>query len=73
MNFQSYTQKSLEAVQSARNIALQNHNQQLEQIHLLLALLTQEEGLARQLLRKMEIPVDSVEVSSSWESARLRT
>ena len=71
MNFQSYTQKSLEAVQSARNIALQNHNQQLEQIHLLLALLTQEDGLSRQLLRKMEITVESLEAAAFAELRKL--
>ena len=38
MNFENYTQKSLEAVQSAQKIAQQNHHQQLEQLHLLLAL-----------------------------------
>ena len=71
MNFQSYTQKSLEAVQSARNLAVQNHNQQLEQIHILLALLTQEEGLTRQLLRKMDITVESLEAAAFAELRKL--
>ena len=39
MNFNQYTQKSLEAVQSAQNIARSNSHQQMEQVHLLLALL----------------------------------
>ena len=39
MNFNNYTQKSLEAVQSARDLAVQNNHQQMEQVHLLLALL----------------------------------
>ena len=55
MNFNNYTQKSLEAVQSAQKLAQQNGHQQLEQVHLLLALLQQDGGLTRQLLRKMEI------------------
>ena len=38
MNFGNYTQKSLEAVQSAQNLAVQNSHQQLEQLHLMLAL-----------------------------------
>ena len=42
MNFNNYTQKSLEAVQSARDLAVQNNHQQMEQVHLLLALLRQE-------------------------------
>ncbi len=63
MNFNNYTQKSLEAVQSARNTAEQNGHQQLEQVHLLLALLQQEGGLTRQLLKKMEITVESLEAA----------
>ena len=53
MQFDNYTQKSLEAVQKARSIALDNNHQQMEQIHLLLALLQVEGALAPQLLRKM--------------------
>ena len=54
MNFNSYTQKSLEAVQNARNLAVNNGHQQLEQVHLLLAMLQQDGGLIPQLLKKME-------------------
>ena len=39
MNFNQYTRKSLEAVQGAQILAQENHHQQMEQIHLLLALL----------------------------------
>ena len=42
MNLNKYTQKSLEAVQSARDLAVRNGHQQLEQVHLLLALQTGE-------------------------------
>ena len=45
MNLNNYTQKSLESVQSARDLAVQNGHQQLEQVHLLLALLLQDGGL----------------------------
>ena len=45
MNFNNYTQKSIEAVQSAQQLAVQNSHQQMEQVHLLLALLQQEGGL----------------------------
>ncbi len=55
MNLENYTQKSLEAVQSARDLAVENSHQQLEQVHLLTALLRQEGGLVPQLLRKMEV------------------
>ena len=41
MNFNNYTQKSLEAVQDAQKLAQSCRNQQLEQVHILLALLHQ--------------------------------
>ena len=65
MNFNNYTQKSLEAVQSAQNLAIQNGHQQLEQVHLLMALLRQESGLTPQLLRKMEKSVESMEAAAA--------
>ena len=39
MNIQKFTQKSLEAVQEAQNLAVENQNSQIEEEHLLLALL----------------------------------
>ena len=42
MNAQKYTQKSLEAIQSAQSIAVEHANQQIEQCHLMLALLRQK-------------------------------
>ena len=71
MNFQNYTQKSLEAVQSAQKIAVNNGHQQLEQVHILLALLQQEGGLVPQLLRKMEITVESLEAAANAELRKL--
>jgi len=65
VNFGKYTQKSLEAVQSAQKIAVSNGHQQLEQVHLLLAMLQQEGGLTPQLLRKMEVSVESLEAASN--------
>ena len=71
MNFGNYTQKSLEAIQGAQNIAVNNSNQQLEQVHLLLALLQQEGGLTPQLLRKMQISVESMTAAAKAELQRL--
>ena len=71
MNLNNYTQKSLEAVQSARDLAVQNGHQQLEQVHLLLALLQQESGLVPQLLRKMEITVESLEAAAGSELRKI--
>ena len=71
MNFNNFTQKSLEAVQSAKNQAVQNGHQQLEQIHLLLALLQQDGGLTRQLLKKMDITVESLEAAAMAELRKI--
>ena len=60
MDFNNYTQKSLEAVQSAQQLAVSYHHQQMEQVHLMLALLQQEGGLTPQLLQKMEVNVESL-------------
>jgi len=71
MNLNNYTQKSLEAVQSARNLAVQSNHQQLEQVHLLLALLQQESGLIPQLLRKMGTTVESLEAAAQAELRKI--
>ena len=59
MNTQNYTQKTLEAVQAAQSLATEYGNQQIEQSHLLLALLTAENGLVPQLLASMGLTVPS--------------
>ena len=71
MNFDIYTKKSLEAVQSAQNLALRNNHQQLEQVHILLALLQQSEGLAPQLLKKMGVSPESLEAAATQELRKL--
>ena len=71
MNFDSYTQRSMEVLQSAKRLAEDHNNPQLEQVHLLLALLRQQEGLASQLLRKMGITVESLEAAAAVQVKRL--
>lgn len=67
MNAQKLTQKSVEAVQRAQELSIERQNMQLEQAHLLLALLTQENGLIPQLLTKMD--VDAEGFAAAAESA----
>ncbi len=55
MNIQKFTQKSLEAIQNAQNLAIENQNAQLDQEHILLSLLEQDESLIKELLKKMGI------------------
>lgn len=71
MNFNNYTQKSLEAIQSAQTIARSCNHQQLEQVHLLLALLQQDGGLIPQLLRKMDVTVESLESAAKQELKKI--
>ncbi len=58
MNIQKFTQKSLEAIQSAQMIAIEKNNMQIEEAHLLLALTEQEDGLISQLLKKQQINLE---------------
>ncbi|MBR3973335.1 MAG: ATP-dependent chaperone ClpB [Oscillospiraceae bacterium] len=71
MNFKNYTQKSLEAVQSAQTIARSCSHQQMEQVHLLLAMLQQEGGLIPQLLRKMDKSVESIMAAAKQELRKI--
>ena len=61
MNAQKFTQKSLEAIQSAQNLTIERQNMQLEEEHLFYALLTQEEGLIPQLLKKMNCNLEALQ------------
>ena len=60
MNAQKFTQKSLEAIQAAQDLTIENQNMQMEEVHLLTALLEQDQGLIPQLLLKMELPVENI-------------
>ena len=55
MNISKFTQKSIQAVQDLEKIAYEYGNQEIEQEHLLYALLTQEDSLILKLIEKMEI------------------
>ena len=55
MNAQKLTEKSLEAIQSANDMAISHQNQMIQQVHLLCALLEQENGLIPQLFEKVGV------------------
>ncbi len=55
MNMNKFTQRSLEALQSAQALAIEHNQQQVDQQHLLSALLNQENSLIAQLLRRMGV------------------
>ena len=58
MNISKFTQKSVQAVQDLENVAYQFGNQEIEEEHLLYALLEQEDSLILKLIEKMEIDKD---------------
>ena len=58
MNMQNFTQKSIEALTEAQKIALQNQNMQIEEEHLLQALVNQQNGFIPELFKKMNINVN---------------
>ena len=60
MNMNQFTQKSMEALRDTQSVALNNGNQQLEQVHLLYALVSSEDGLIVNLLEKTGISPDYI-------------
>lgn len=58
MNEQKFTQKSIEVINSAHSLAVSNESMQIEQEHLLYALLSQDNGLILELIKKMGIDAD---------------
>ena len=71
MNMNKLTQKSLEAIQSAQTLAAEHGNQQIEQAHLLLALVEQEGGFVPQLLTNMGVTVESFDAAVRDQVERL--
>ena len=60
MNTEKYTQKSVEALTNAQSIARENSNQQLEQLHIFYALLSQNGGLIPSLIQNIGADVSSL-------------
>ena len=71
MNLNQYTQKSIEAVKQTQSLALENGNQQIEQVHLLSALLDNPEGLCVSLLRQAGVSPETVLTRAQEEISRL--
>ena len=55
MNIQKFTQKSIEAINDCEKLAYEYGNQEIEQEHLLVALMRQSDGLIQKMIEKMEI------------------
>jgi len=61
LNMNKFTLRSQEAIESAHNLSIEYNHPQVEPEHLLLALVTQEDGLVRNILAKLEVNPDAVE------------
>ncbi|MBP3664643.1 MAG: AAA family ATPase, partial [Tyzzerella sp.] len=72
MNIQKFTQNSLQAVQNCEKVAYDYGNQEIEQEHLLYALITQDDSLILKLLEKMNIQKELF-VNRTEEALRKRT
>ena len=59
MDIRKFTQRSVEAIQGAQSIAIEHNNQQVDEEHLLLALLEQEDSLIASLLTRMGKDADA--------------
>ena len=71
MNMNQFTQKSLAAIQGARDLAQEYGQQQIEQQHLLYALVSDAEGFIPQLLTAMGMTVPSFEAAARAEVEKL--
>ena len=71
MNAQNYTQKTIEAIQTAQSMALENHNNYIMPEHLLYALIDQDGGLIPSLLGKMGVDCNGVLSELDTEISRL--
>jgi ATP-dependent Clp protease ATP-binding subunit ClpB len=59
MDIQKFTEKVKEALMTAQSTAVKHHHQQLDVEHLLLALLEQEEGLAKRIFTLLRVNIDA--------------
>ena len=70
MDMRKFTEKSVTALQEAQSVAKEYGNQEIGQVHLFYALITADEGLIPQLLKKMEIDLEGLRSAAQGEIAR---
>ncbi|MBR2742420.1 MAG: ATP-dependent chaperone ClpB [Clostridia bacterium] len=71
MNAQKFTQRSLKAIQDAQSVVLEYQNNQMDEEHLLYALVSQNDGLIRELLIKMGVSADALKRDTLREIEKL--
>ncbi len=71
MNLDKYTQKAQEALMQSQQIAQENHQQTIEPLHLLLALVQQQEGVVPAIVRKLSGSTEGLRVDTIKEIEKL--
>ena len=71
MDFSKFTKKSLEAIESASELASQNNNSEITQEHLLYCLLEQEDGISGEIIKSLNIDLNSMLESVKQKIDRL--
>ena len=72
MNFQNFTIKSQEVVQKAVQIAQSNQNQVLEPVHLLKAVMSDDDSVVKFVFQKLDVAATMIERSLDEQLSRLR-
>ena len=71
MNAEKFTQKSIEAIREAQECAIRNQNMQIDQQHLLYALVNQEAGAIAQMLKKAKVDAKRMAAACDREIQRI--
>ena len=71
MNMNQFTQKSIEALRDMQSAALENGNQQIEQVHLLHALISKEDGLIPNLITQSGVSIENIKALTDQAIASL--
>lgn len=73
MNFNKFTIKASEAVQEAHDLTLRHKNNQIDVVHLLLAMLDQQDGFVPMILKKMGKSVENLQSDLQGQLEKLPT
>ena len=71
MNMNQFTQKSIEALRDMQSVALENGNQQIEQVHLLHALVSKDDGLIPNLITQSGVSIENIKALTEQAIASL--
>ena len=70
VNFQKFTTKAQQAVQNAQSIAITNENPQVEAVHLLTAMVQDDDSLITSIFKRLGVPLSALRQRLTTEAAR---